>query len=80
MRKNYLFCADPDFIGQDFVWGKGFMSPRGHDFDASLVDGIFVERNNALDAGLGPVECDHLHARSGSKIIAFDINNRRILQ
>lgn len=45
--------TEADFIGQQIVWGEGYMSPGGAAEVAALVAGLDIEGRDVLDIGCG---------------------------
>ncbi len=45
--------TEADFIGQQIVWGAGYMSPGGAAEVAALVAGLDIEGRDVLDIGCG---------------------------
>ena len=45
--------TEADFIGQQIVWGEGYMSPGGAAEVAALVAGLEIEGRDVLDVGCG---------------------------
>ncbi len=45
--------TEADFIGQQIVWGEGYMSPGGAAEVATLVAGLDIEGRDVLDIGCG---------------------------
>ena len=45
--------TEADFIGQQIVWGEGYMSPGGGAEVAALVAGLDIEGRDVLDIGCG---------------------------
>lgn len=41
------------FIGQEIIWGKGYMSPGGDDEVAAIIDGVDVQDKIILEIGSG---------------------------
>jgi len=45
--------TEADFVGQQIVWGAGYMSPGGAAETAALVAGLDIEGRDVLDIGCG---------------------------
>ena len=53
MDESYQVYVDAHFIGQEIIWGRGYMSPGGDEEVASVVDGVGIEGKRVLDIGCG---------------------------
>ena len=43
MQEEYRAYVEENFVGQEIIWGRGYMSPGGEEEVAAVIDGVEIE-------------------------------------
>jgi phosphoethanolamine N-methyltransferase len=72
--------VEAHFVGQEIIWGEGYMSPGGDDEVASVVDGVDIRGKRVLEigSGLGGSAVALVANHDPGRVISIDIQLEQI--